>query len=62
METKRLKIVRVLISVLKNISEIGLKIDMSYFNIKYHDVLEGWQASGWDAGNHPGTVKSQGLN
>ena len=34
---------------------------MSYFNIKYHDVLEGWQASGWDAGNHPGTVKSQGL-
>ena len=24
-------------------------------------MLEGWQSSGWDAGNHPGTVKSQGL-
>ncbi len=45
----------------KSFPEIGLKIDMSYFNIEYHDVLEGWQASGWDAGNHPGTVKSQGL-
>lgn len=49
------------IGIEKSFPEIGLKIDMSYFNIKYHDVLEGWQASGWDAGNHPGTVKSQGL-
>ena len=45
----------------KSFRNIGLDIDISYFNIKYHDVLEGWQASGWDAGNHPGTVKSQGL-
>ena len=49
------------IGIEKTFQEIDLKIDMSYFNIKYHDVLEGWQASGWDAGNHPGTVKSQGL-
>ena len=49
------------VGIEKSFPEIGLKIDMSYFNIKYHDVLEGWQASGWDAGNHPGTVKSQGL-
>ena len=49
------------VGIEKSFPELGLKIDMSYFNIKYHDVLEGWQASGWDAGNHPGTVKSQGL-
>jgi len=45
----------------KSFSNIDLDMDISYFNIKYHDVLEGWQASGWDAGNHPGTVKTQGL-
>ena len=33
------------IGIEKSFPEIGLKIDMSYFNIKYHDVLEGWQAS-----------------
>ena len=49
------------IGIEKSFPEIGLKIDMSYFNIKYHDVLEVMPASGWDAGNHPGTVKSQGL-
>ena len=45
----------------KTFSEIGLNLDISYFNIKYSDVLEGWSASGWDAGNHPGTVKTEGL-
>ena len=45
----------------KSFSNIDLNMDISYFNIKYHDVLEGWEASGWDAGNHPGTVKTQGL-
>ncbi len=49
------------IGIEKSFPDIGLKIDISYFNIKYHDVLEGWKASGWDAGNHSGTVKSQGL-
>ena len=49
------------IGIEKSFPEIGVKIDMNYFNVRYHDVLEGWEASGWDAGNHPGTVKSQGL-
>ncbi len=45
----------------KSFLDFDLKIDISYFNIKYDDVLEGWQTTGWDAGNHPGTVKTQGL-
>ncbi len=45
----------------KNFRNIDLDMDVSYFNIRYNDVLEGWQASNWDAGNHPGTVKTQGI-
>ncbi len=49
------------IGIEKSFSNLSLDIDLSYFNVKYYDVLEGWKASGYDAGNHPGTVKSQGL-
>ncbi len=45
----------------KSFSSQKINIDISYFNLKYFDVLEGWQDSGWDASNHPGTVKTQGL-
>ena len=50
----------------KSFSNLGLKVEANYFNIKYHDVLEGWQtgnSSGLDytTQNMPGEVKSQGL-
>ena len=49
------------IGIEKSFLNLGLDIDASYFNVKYHDTLEGWQASGWATQNHPGTVKSQGF-
>lgn len=46
----------------KSFSNLGLEIDASYFNIKYHDTLEGWKGAGdYITKNFPGTVKSQGL-
>ena len=45
----------------KSFLNLGLSIDASYFNVKYHDTLEAWNTSGWLAQNLPGTVKSQGL-
>ena len=44
----------------------NLNLDLTYFNIEYNDVLEGWK-TGTSSGlnyttqNMPGTVKSQGL-
>ena len=43
-----------------------LDLELSYFNIKYDDVLEGWKigdssGSSYTTQNMPGTVKSQGL-
>ena len=50
----------------KSFLNLGLNVEATYFNIKYHDVLEGWKegsSSGLDytTQNMPGTVKSQGL-
>ena len=46
----------------KSFLGLGLSIDASYFNIKYHDTLEGWKGAGaWKTYNFPGVVKSQGL-
>mgnify|MGYP003951446747 CR=1 FL=1 len=46
----------------KSFSDLGLSIDASYFNVKYHDTLEGWKKDGaWKTWNFPGVVKSQGL-
>ena len=50
----------------KSFLKSGVNIEATYFNIKYHDVLEGWKtgnSSGLDytTQNMPGTVKSQGL-
>ena len=44
----------------------NLYIDLSYFNIKYNDALEGWSGnnaagSGSTTQNSPSTTKSQGL-
>ena len=46
----------------KSFSDLGLSVDASYFNLKYHDALEGWKGTGtWATYNFPGVVKSQGL-
>tara|TARA_Y100000590_G_scaffold466262_1_gene641026 strand:+ start:115 stop:2028 length:1914 start_codon:yes stop_codon:yes gene_type:complete len=46
----------------KTFSNLGLSIDASYFDIKYHDTLEGWKGTGqWKTYNFPGKVKSRGL-
>ena len=51
----------------KSFLDLGLNIDISYFNIKYIDAIESWQdntqGSGvaWSTLNSPSTTKSQGL-
>ena len=54
------------IGIEKNLFNSGLDLEAIYFNIRYHDLLEGWKtgnSSGADytTQNMPGTVKSQGL-
>ena len=46
----------------KSFSNLGLNLDVSYFDIKYSNVLEGWKGAGsWSTENFPGDVKSRGL-
>jgi len=46
----------------KSFLDLGLDVDVSYFNIKYHDTLEGWKGTGsWATNNFPGEVRSRGL-
>jgi len=46
----------------KSFIDLGLNIDVSYFDIKYHDTLEGWKGTGsWATNNFPGEVKSRGI-
>ena len=51
----------------KSFLDLGLNIDISYFNIKYIDALEGWEGNtqgsgvGYSTLNSPSTTKSQGL-
>ena len=50
----------------KSFFNSNLNLDLTYFNIEYNDVLEGWK-TGTSSGlsyttqNMPGTVKSQGI-
>ena len=49
------------IGVEKSFTNLGLNIDVSYFNLEYYDTLEGdWEAP-WQTLNYPGKVKSEGL-
>ena len=51
----------------KSFTDLGLNIDLSYFNTKYIDALEGWQGNtltdvwGSVTLNNPSTTKSQGI-
>ena len=50
----------------KSIADYNLNFEATYFNLKYDDVIEGWESgvssgSAYTTQNMPGTVKSQGL-
>ena len=54
------------IGIEKSLSEYGLNFDLTYFNIKYDNVLEGWKdnnssGAAYTTQNADGIVKSQGL-
>jgi outer membrane receptor protein involved in Fe transport len=54
------------VGIEKSFPNKNLSVDVSYFNIKYHDLLEGWK-TGTSSGlayttqNMPGTVESSGV-
>ena len=46
----------------KTFLDLGLSLDVSYFDMEYYDTLEGWKGTeSWKTRNFPGTVKSRGL-
>ena len=50
------------IGIEKSFIDLGLNLDVSYFDIEYHDTLEGWKGTGsWNTNNFPGKVKSRGI-
>ena len=54
------------IGIEKSFFDLGLNIDLSYFNTKYIDAIEGWSgnteyAQWGNTKNSPSTTKSQGL-
>ena len=54
------------IGIEKNFSKYGLNLDLTYFNIEYENVLEGWKTNtssgaSYTTQNADGIVKSQGL-
>ena len=54
------------VGIEKSFPNKNVSVDVSYFNIKYHDLLEGWK-TGTSSGlayttqNMPGTVESSGV-
>ena len=54
------------IGIEKSFSKYGLNLDLTYFNIEYENVLEGWKTNTSSGANYTtqnadGIVKSQGL-
>ena len=54
------------IGVEKSFLNLGLDLEVTYFNLEYFDLLEGWESStasgaAYTTQNVPGTVKSKGL-
>ena len=45
----------------KSFPEIGLKFDITYFNHKYEDMIEGQKRTNWKLQNVSGTVRSEGV-
>jgi len=49
------------IGIEKAYPEKGIKFDITYFNHKYEDMIEGQKRTGWVVQNVSGTVRSKGL-
>ena len=49
------------IGIEKAYPERGIKFDITYFNHKYEDMIEGQKRTGWVVQNVSGTVRSKGL-
>jgi vitamin B12 transporter len=45
----------------KSFPEKGIKFDVTYFNHKYEDMIEGQKRTGWKPQNVNGTVRSHGI-
>lgn len=45
----------------KSFAEKGIRFDITYFNHKYEDMIEGQKRTGWVLQNVSGTVRSQGI-
>ena len=45
----------------KNFIEEGINIDLTFFNHKYEDTIEGWKAAGWTPLNMAGVVRTRGI-
>ena len=45
----------------KSFPEKGIRFDITYFNHKYEDMIEGQKRTGWLPQNVSGTVRSQGI-
>ena len=47
--------------VQKDFVNKGLNIDLTFFNHKYEDTIEGWKTAGWTPVNMAGVVRTRGL-
>ena len=47
--------------VQKNFVDKGLDVDLTFFNHKYEDTIEGWKSASWTPKNRPGVVRTRGL-
>ena len=47
--------------VQKNFVETGLDVDLTLFNHKYEDTIEGWKSASWTPNNVAGVVRTRGV-
>jgi vitamin B12 transporter len=47
--------------VQKDFINKGLDIDLTFFNHKYEDTIEGWKSASWTPVNMPGVVRTKGI-
>ena len=47
--------------VQKDFINKGLDIDLTFFNHKYEDTIEGWKSASWTPVNMPGVVRTRGI-
>jgi len=47
--------------VQKNFINKGLDVDLTFFNHKYEDTIEGWKSASWTPKNRSGVVRTKGI-